>query len=101
MTEEVSETEKYLGGFRSPSIRRRRLDLRPCGLYATNKRIFLVRSPNTLQISYIALWVIALILLISALVYNFLTLNLGTYPSNFLHEQALLWLGLAFLFIVI
>lgn len=105
MTQEsVAENEQYLDGFMSPSIRSRRrrmLDLRPCGIYTTNKRIFLVRSPFWMQVTYTSMWLIAVILLLSAVVISdLMPLALGRSLSD-VAGTFLFWIGLAALFIFI
>jgi hypothetical protein len=66
-TVEAVEGETYFGGLTSPSIRKRRADPRPCGVYATNRRIFLVCAPPGTQVLFLAAWVVVLALLLSAL----------------------------------
>jgi len=96
---QIAEGENYLDGFVSPSIRSRRIDMRPCGVYATDKRIFLVRSSITVQIGYTVLWVITIIILLSGLVSDVLTLSSGRIMSD--AGFWFLWVGLALLFIFI
>lgn len=98
---QIAESEKYLDGFLSPSIRSRRLDLRPCGVYMTEKRIFLVRSSIYLQIAFIALWIVAFFLLVSAVLVSIvLPLGSGT-PLGDAAWTSFFWIGLALLFIFI
>ena len=62
-----AEPERYLFGLESPSIRKGRVDILPCGVHATNKRIFLVRSSPGMQTLVVGTWVGALVLSLSAL----------------------------------
>ena len=95
---QIAQGENYLDGFVSSSIRSRRIDMRPCGVYATDKRIFLVRSSITIQIGYTVLWVVTIIILLAGLVSYALALSSGS-----ISDQGIwfLWVGLALLFIFI
>jgi len=73
--------------------------MRPCGVYATDKRIFLVRSSITVQIGYTVLWVITIIILLTGLVSDVLTLSSGRFVSD--AGFWFLWVGLPLLFIFI
>ena len=104
MAQEVAENETYVDGLASPSIkirRRRMIDLRPCGVYATNKRIFLVRSSIWMQITYITIWLMAVILLLSGLVISDIIPLVLSRSLSDVAETPFLWLGLALLFIFI
>ncbi len=97
----VAENEVYLDGFTSPSIRNSRFGLRPCGIYATNKRIFLVRSSAALRQFVVLVWVAGMIASgfdVVIYVMPFLIYG-GTY--SFTPFQELLWLGLALLWVLI
>jgi hypothetical protein len=91
--------EKYLGGFTSPSIRSGRLDIRPCGVYVTDKRIFLVRSPISWQLGFTALWSVALILLLLDLVLYGLPFFIYGKTFSYVAYASLFWPGLVLLFI--
>ena len=54
-------TERYLFGLESPSIRKGR-NIIPCGVHATNKRIFLVRSSVNMQILVVGVWLCGFVL---------------------------------------
>ena len=62
-----TETERYLSGLESPSIRNGRT-IFPCGVHATTKRIFLVRSSVKMQMLAVGVWACGLILSLSALI---------------------------------
>ena len=63
-----AEPERYLFGIESPSIRNSRVDPLPCGVHATTKRIFLVRSSTRMQALVVGVWVGVFVLLFPALV---------------------------------
>jgi len=70
-----AETERYLFGLESPSIRKGRSIL-PCGVHATNKRIFLVRSSFSMQILVVGAWACGFVLSLlglAALIYLAMT----------------------------
>ncbi len=62
-----AEPERYLFGLESPSIRKSRVDILPCGVHATSKRIFLVRSSPGMQTLVVGMWVGGFVLSLSAL----------------------------------
>ena len=61
-----AEPERYLSGLESPSIRNSRIDPLPCGIHATNRRIFLVRSSTKMQALVVGVWVGVFVLLAPA-----------------------------------
>ena len=63
-----AEPERYLFGLESPSIRKSRTDPLPCGVHATNRRVFFVRSSTRMQALVVGVWVGVFALLAPALV---------------------------------
>ncbi len=100
MAQQVTDGEKYLGGFLSPSIRNRRMDMRPCGVYATNKRIFLVRSPLWIQLTLLATWLVAFVLVLSSMIMSIMLLISSSSLGNGI-VTPFFWIGLALLFVFI
>jgi|GEM_PF-682799 hypothetical protein len=101
--EEV-EGEKYFYGVASPSIRSRRADLRGCGVYATNKRIFLVRAPLRIQVLFLFPWSMAVVFLLSYIIIllNSLFTKSAGPPSLFTPAYFFLfWPAFAFLFVAL
>jgi hypothetical protein len=99
---EESEGEKYLYGLASPSIKSRRADLRGCGVYATTKRILLVRAPLRIQVLFLFPWSMAIVFLLSCLIImlNLLfTKNAGSASLSAPAYFYLFWPGFAFLFV--
>lgn len=99
---EEAEGEKYLYGLASPSIRSRRADPRGCGVYATNRRIFLVRAPLRIQVLFLLPWSMAVVLFLSYLVISLNLLFTKSAGSTSLFSPAYLylyWPGFAFLFV--
>ncbi|MDA4128824.1 MAG: hypothetical protein OK422_05180 [Thaumarchaeota archaeon] len=99
---EQEEGETYLYGLASPSIRNRRADVRGCGVYATNKRVFLVRAPPRVQAMFLLPWCIAIVLLASGVGLLLSLLSTGNSVYSWLGPQLYLyWTGFAFLFVAL
>ena len=96
MESPADEKESYLSGLSSPSIRRSRLDARCLGVYATNKRIFLVEAPFWMQVMYLPSLFIAVVLLVSVLFFSLSYAFSAVSPPTI--ALILEWVGLAFLF---
>lgn len=100
--EEQEEKEAYLYGLASPSIRNMRADVRACGVYATNKRVFMVRAPPRVQAMFLLPWPIAIVLLGSGLGLTISLFSTGNSVYSWSGPQLYLyWTGLAFLYVAL
>jgi len=104
MLSRVTESagEKYVYGLASPAIRSRRADVRACGVYATDKRIFMVRAPLRIQMMFLLPWSVAVVLLGSDFGISLSLFSTGNGVYSWPGPQLILLLtGFAFLFVAL